>query len=79
MFLNMLKIMKQYIINTNKILNKDGINIILCPNYDFPYESHYIIPIIINKKITKFFFKNYIEKKEMQTNYKGCWEGLNFI
>ena len=74
-----LKDYEKYIENTYKFLNKNGTNIILCPNYDFPYESHYIIPIIINKKITKFFFKNYIKKYEIKNGMKNHWEGLNFI
>ena len=54
-------------------------NIILAPNYDFPYEPHFVIPIIINKKITKFFFKNKIKRSEIKTNEIGLWEGLYFL
>ena len=49
----------------------------MCPNYDFPYEPHFVIPIIINKKFTKFFFKNKINNHEKKTNEIGLWEGLN--
>ena len=70
---------EKYIEKTCKFLNKNGISIVLCPNYDFPYESHYIIPIIINKKITKFFFKSYIKKYETKNGMKNHWDGLNFI
>ena len=67
----------KYIEQTSNLLKKDGSNIILAPNYDFPYEPHFVIPIIINKKITKFFFKNKINKNEIKTNEKGLWDGLN--
>ena len=70
---------KKYIEQTNKLLNKNGKNIILAPNYDFPYEPHFVIPIIINKKITKFFFKNKIKRSEIKTNEIGLWEGLYFL
>ena len=70
---------KKYIEQTDKLLNKNGKNIILAPNYDFPYEPHFVIPIIINKKITKFFFKNKIKRSEIKTNEVGLWEGLYFL
>lgn len=70
---------EKYIEKTCEFLNNNGTSIILCPNYDFPYESHYIIPIIINKKITKFFFKSYIKKYEKENRMENHWDGLNFI
>ncbi len=68
---------RKYIEQTSKLLKKNGSNIILGPNYDFPYEPHFVIPIIINKEITKFFFKNKIKKDEIKTDEKGLWDGLN--
>ena len=62
----------QYLLKTHELLNKNGLNVILCPNYDFPYEPHFVIPIIINKKITKFIFNSKIknfEKKKMNMAY----------
>jgi len=70
---------KQYIISSNKLLKKGGKNIILCPNYDFPYESHYKIPIIFNKKITNFFFRKKITHQEIKEDAIGHWNDLNFI
>ena len=60
-------------------LNKNGKIIINCPNYFSFYEPHFKIPIIINKKITYFFFKKYIINFEKKNNYKGMYEDLNFI
>ena len=54
-------------------------NVILCPNYDFPYEPHFVIPIIINKKITKFIFNSKIKNFEKKENEHGLWDGLSFL
>ena len=62
-----------------KLLKKNGKLIILCPNYGFPFESHFSIPIIINKSITFKLFKNYIKKFEKNNNYIGLWKSLNFV
>ena len=68
----------QYLLKTHQLLNKNGLNIILCPNYDFPYEPHFVIPIIINKEFTYKIFKKKIINHEAKTNELGLWEGLNF-
>ena len=52
--------------------------IIFFPNYDFPYEPHFVIPLIINKSITFRIFKNKINNHEKNTNEIGLWKGLNF-
>tara|TARA_B110000444_G_C18664619_1_gene512379 strand:- start:78 stop:896 length:819 start_codon:yes stop_codon:yes gene_type:complete len=67
----------RYIEKTYNLLNKNGKNIIICPNYDFPYEPHFVLPIIINKKITKIIFKNIIYKHEKMSGEKGLWDGIN--
>jgi 2-polyprenyl-3-methyl-5-hydroxy-6-metoxy-1,4-benzoquinol methylase len=60
-------------------LKDSGSLIILCPNYGFPYESHFGLPIIFNKKITYMLFKNYIDQYELDNNSKGLWNSLNFV
>jgi len=67
-----------YLSNTQEALKKNGFNIILCPNYDFPYEPHFVIPIVINKKITKFIFKSRIRKVETLIEDPNLWDGLQF-
>jgi SAM-dependent methyltransferase len=67
----------RYIDKTLDLLNKNGKNIIICPNYDFPYEPHFVLPIIINKKITHFLFKSIIKKHEIKTKEFGLWSELN--
>ena len=51
----------------------------LCPNYGFPYESHFNIPIIWNKKLTYRIFKKHIKDVERESNAGGLWDSLNFI
>lgn len=62
-----------------KKLKKNGILLVLCPNYDFPYESHFHLPIVFNKFITSFLFKAKIEKFEQFHDVKGLWRSLNFV
>ena len=70
---------KLYIDKTKDWLKPNGVNIILCPNYTFPYESHFKIPILLNKKFTYTFFKHKINKFEKDRNSEGLWNSLNFI
>ena len=60
-------------------LSEEGKCIILCPNYNFPYESHFKIPLIINKKITKRLFKTKIRNHEISHKSIGLWDSLNFV
>ena len=67
-----------YIKRIDNLLSVNGKSVILCPNYDFPYEPHFIIPIIRNKETTFKFFKNKILNHEKKTGEIGLWNGLNF-
>jgi SAM-dependent methyltransferase len=68
----------EYISKTNELLAVNGKNIIFAPNYDFPYEPHFILPIIINKKITHTLFSRIIKDHETKTKEEGLWNALNF-
>lgn len=70
---------KHFLKTCKRWLNDDGKCIILCPNYNFPYESHFKIPIIYNKVITEILFKKQISKYENYNNSKGLWDSLNFV
>ena len=61
------------------LLNEKGKIIVLCPNYGFPYESHFRIPIIFNKKITFCIFKKFIRMFEKKNDCLGLWDSLNFV
>lgn len=60
-------------------LSQNGVCLILCPNYYFPYEPHFKIPFILNKRITYFLFKNKIKSYEERNNCIGLWRNLNFV
>ncbi len=67
-----------FIKESYQLLKNDGVKIIFFPNYDFPYEPHFVIPLIINKSLTYKLFKNKIIKHEKKTNEIGLWNALNF-
>ena len=60
-------------------LADDGVCVILCPNYDFPYESHFRIPILFNKRITERVFRKFIASHEEENDVPGLWKSLNFV
>lgn len=60
-------------------LKKNGVVLVLCPNYGFPYESHFKIPIIINKYFTFEVFKRHIFSFEKENQCVGLWDSLNFV
>ena len=70
---------RHFLLTISKWLNKDGKIVILAPNYGFPYESHFGIPIIVNKSFTFSIFKNVITKYEKNTDTEGLWSSLNFV
>ncbi len=70
---------RDYLTKTHAMLAPGGASVVLCPNYSFPLESHFILPIVINKTITRKLFQRSIEKLERDLSYQGLWDGLNFI
>lgn len=50
-----------------------------CPNYAFPYEQHFNIPIIVNKKFTQMLLKHKIYLNKNISDPIGVWESLNWI
>ncbi len=70
---------RNFIMKAEKLLETSGKLIILCPNYGFPFESHFSLPIIINKKITACIFRKQIKMFEKRNNCDGLWNSLNFI
>ena len=67
----------KYIAIINKLLSLKGKSVIFCPNYDFPYEPHFVIPIIFSKEFTYKIFKKRIDKHEKTFGVIGLWDGLN--
>ena len=70
---------KHFIKFLTRKLNKNGKCTILCPNYSFPFETHFNLPIIFNKKITYMIFGKTIKKKEKYNDIEGMWDSLNFV
>lgn len=60
-------------------LTESGKCIILCPNYHFPYESHFRLPIIFTKNLTQKIFRKKIDAFEVNNNVHGLWDSLNFV
>jgi len=60
-------------------LSKKGKFIVICPNYDFLYEPHFNIPVIINKDLTYKIFRKKILSDEKNNLSSGLWKSLNFI
>ncbi len=53
--------------------------IVLCPNYGFPYESHFGLPVVGNKRITGALFRTQIERFEVENDNAGLYRSLNFV
>ena len=70
---------RNFLNKMSSLLKKNGKLIVLCPNYGFPYESHFRIPVLLNKKITYYFFKKFIRRFENKNDCRGLWESLNFV
>ena len=60
-------------------LKPNGRCVILCPNYSFPYEPHFRVPILFNKMLTFNLFQKYIKKFESNESSFGLWASLNFV
>lgn len=61
-------------------LKSEGSYRFACPNYHFPYEGHFGIPIIVNKSITRMVMRHKIEKQATyMDDPEGIWASLNWI
>jgi SAM-dependent methyltransferase len=60
-------------------LKPGGVCLILCPNYGFPYESHFGLPVLFNKRLTGRVFAKSIQRHELQHGNAGLWRSLNFV
>ena len=60
-------------------LKEGGVFLVLCPNYGFPYESHFKIPVVLNKQLTYRLFKRHILRFERDNQCLGLLDSLNFV
>lgn len=52
---------------------------VYCPNYHFPYEPHFNIPTLFNKRLTETVFKSSIMKSSQMNEAQETWAALNWI
>ena len=69
----------QVIERVSKSLKRGCIYHFTCPNYIFPYEPHFNIPILLNKKFTSFVFRSKIYANKNIIDPIGVWDSLNWI
>lgn len=55
-----------------------GLAWFVLPNYSFPYEQHFEVPIVLNKSVTERLFRNKIENHTVSPNPKGLWAELSW-
>ena len=48
------------------------------PNYSFPYEQHFEIPIFFNKRVTEKIFRNRIRNHHVSLDPIGLWAELSW-
>jgi SAM-dependent methyltransferase len=61
------------------LLRPGGIAVVLCPNYSFPYEPHYALPILFTKDLTYRVFQSRIARHDDRCRTHDLWSSLNFI
>ncbi len=60
-------------------LRNSGKLVTVYPNYGFPFDYHFRVPIFLNKRITGFIFQDKIKRVEAINDCKGLWDSLNFV
>ena len=61
-----------------KRLSPGGTAWCVLPNYSFPYEQHFEIPILINKSITGSVFRKKIRQHAVSPDPEGLWSELSW-
>jgi len=51
----------------------------ICPNYLFPFEPHFSVPTLINKRLTNLFIRKVAIRLSKATDPEGLWSSLNWI
>ncbi|MEO3416239.1 class I SAM-dependent methyltransferase [Roseovarius sp. CAU 1744] len=62
-----------------RFLKPDGRCLVLCPNYDFPFEPHFNRPVIGSKSTMARLFRRRIAWVEDTYGVHGLWDSLNFV
>lgn len=67
------------LINVCESLVRGGHFRFICPNYLFPYEPHFNMPIFFTKKISEIFVRRRVLKYDKVPDAIGVWDSLNWI
>ena len=59
-------------------LKPGGMAWFVLPNYSFPYEQHFEIPIFFNKRMTEKLFANRIRNHKVSPDPVGLWAELSW-
>lgn len=59
-------------------LSPGGMAWFVMPNYAFPWEQHFNLPIVLNKKVTEKIFWRRIHNQETSRNREGLWTELSW-
>lgn len=59
-------------------LSPGGLIWCVSPNYTFPYEQHFEIPILINKQVTERLFWSQIKNHVVSPDPTGLWSELSW-
>lgn len=70
---------RDFLAFVDRCLSDKGTCVVLCPNYGFPYESHFHLPIVWNKAVTGQIFRDRIETFERTNDNDGLYRSLNFV
>lgn len=70
---------RDFFVFVKRFLTEGGQCITLCPNYGFPYESHFVLPMIVNSALTEKIFRRKIVNFERESQREGLWSSLNFV
>jgi SAM-dependent methyltransferase len=65
--------------NVTRALRPGGSYAFFCPNYRFPYEPHFGIPIVGSKALTERLFGRAIRGSRRVPDPEGLWQSLNWI
>jgi 2-polyprenyl-3-methyl-5-hydroxy-6-metoxy-1,4-benzoquinol methylase len=76
----------EHVENTTAVLDNvlaslkvGGIYHFVCPNYAFPFEPHFNIPTLVNKRLTDKFLRKYAVNSSRAVDPAGLWSSLNWI
>lgn len=69
----------QALVNVSTALKPAATYRFTCPNYVFPYEPHFNIPILFSKKLTERVLSRRIFGSSRVSDSRGVWNSLNWI